>query len=312
MSNRHCSLAYTAAVDALSTQVRVMLKQARPLESEDADAVHDMRVASRRLRAIMAEQGDLFDRGAVNVAREHVREVTQTLSKARELDVSCGILDELRKRMHGPGRLAANHALRVVRLLRSTESEPVVAMARRVGAPPFGDMLQRVSGSFGRRRACLLKRAIRNTTRRYEAVVAAYRAWESDCRNGGAGTEALHALRIAFKKLRYTCEIYRDVYGEAMAELIAQLKDVQDKLGDWHDYAVLRALVERTRASAPPKAGEGMPVLCESLDARVAELLGDFRQHAETFFDPDRQERVRVLLSSIEHTCCWSEPAMAS
>jgi CHAD domain-containing protein len=312
MGNRHCSLAYTSALEALRTQSRALLKQVEPLQSEDLDAVHDMRVASRRVRAIIAEYGDLFADPGVKVLREHARAITRGLSKARELDVSMGIVEGLRKELHGSPRYAANHALRMVKVLRSMESASIHSTASLVAAPQFAEDLQKVAQSFGKRRVCLVKRAVKSTTRRYEDVVAVYREWENEFQRGNPSMESLHGLRIAFKKLRYTSEIYREAYSPEMVGFIQQLKDVQDWLGDWHDYAVVRNLVERTRACAPAKAAEGMGALCAILDEKIGVLLGGFMEHVEAFFAPARQEEVTRLLSSLKHDCCWSGSALSA
>ncbi|MDE2518779.1 MAG: CHAD domain-containing protein [Methanocorpusculum sp.] len=49
---------------------------------------------------------------------------------------------------------------------------------------------------------------------------------------------AHHEMRIAAKKLRYTMETYRDLYGDGLAPAIRMVKDLQDYLGDMHDCDV--------------------------------------------------------------------------
>lgn len=49
---------------------------------------------------------------------------------------------------------------------------------------------------------------------------------------------AHHEMRIAAKKLRYTMETYRGLYGDGLAPAIKMVKELQDYLGDMHDYDV--------------------------------------------------------------------------
>jgi len=49
---------------------------------------------------------------------------------------------------------------------------------------------------------------------------------------------AHHEMRIAAKKLRYTMETYRDLYGDGLAPAIKMVKELQDYLGDMHDCDV--------------------------------------------------------------------------
>jgi CHAD domain-containing protein len=50
---------------------------------------------------------------------------------------------------------------------------------------------------------------------------------------------ALHALRIAAKRLRYTIEVAADLEVSGSAEVLDRLRELQGKLGDWHDSEVL-------------------------------------------------------------------------
>jgi CHAD domain-containing protein len=55
--------------------------------------------------------------------------------------------------------------------------------------------------------------------------------------------EQLHALRIAAKRLRYTLELFRDVFTERGEFLIDQVKAVQEDLGEIHDHDVRLDLI---------------------------------------------------------------------
>jgi len=55
--------------------------------------------------------------------------------------------------------------------------------------------------------------------------------------------EQLHALRIAAKRLRYTLELFSDVFGQPGEALIDQVKAVQEDLGEIHDHDVRLDLV---------------------------------------------------------------------
>ena len=56
--------------------------------------------------------------------------------------------------------------------------------------------------------------------------------------------EALHDLRIAAKRLRYTLELFRSVFGKVGERQIERVKAVQEELGAIHDHDVLIALIE--------------------------------------------------------------------
>ncbi len=54
----------------------------------------------------------------------------------------------------------------------------------------------------------------------------------------------LHELRIASKRLRYTLEMFRDVFGESGEVQIDRVKNVQEALGELHDCDVRIGLIE--------------------------------------------------------------------
>ncbi|HEY7032503.1 MAG TPA: CHAD domain-containing protein [Thermomicrobiales bacterium] len=56
--------------------------------------------------------------------------------------------------------------------------------------------------------------------------------------------EELHALRIAAKRLRYTLELFRVVFGESGERQIERVKAIQEALGNLHDADVRIALIQ--------------------------------------------------------------------
>ncbi len=58
------------------------------------------------------------------------------------------------------------------------------------------------------------------------------------------GPKNLHAYRIEVKRLRYVLEMAEEDTGE-QHRLIAELKKVQDAIGEWHDWLELRDLAHQ-------------------------------------------------------------------
>ena len=53
----------------------------------------------------------------------------------------------------------------------------------------------------------------------------------------------LHALRIEFKKFRYTLEYFKEILGEGADQAVNEIKQLQDHLGELHDADVACQLV---------------------------------------------------------------------
>jgi len=64
-----------------------------------------------------------------------------------------------------------------------------------------------------------------------------------------AAVEPLHDMRIAGKRLRYTLELFRVVFGDAGERQIERIKALQEELGEIHDHDVRTGLIEAELAA---------------------------------------------------------------
>ena len=117
--------------------------------------------------------------------------------------------------------------------------------------------------------------------------LAAVRAYQDHLED--APVELLHALRIEFKKLRYTVEYFREVLGESAGGVIEDLKTIQDHLGDLCDAHIAVGFLEKVIAleiddAAPPEDRPSEP------DDLPAELAG-----VAAYLEDRRQERQRLI-----------------
>jgi hypothetical protein len=107
-----------------------------------------------------------------------------------------------------------------------------------------------------------------SNARRILAVrIAEYYSWAPAAAREDAG-EALHELRIAAKRLRYTLELFRAVFGKSGGEQISRVKAIQEELGELHDHDVRIAMVEdELRVLAGEQAGEVARAMFAAADA---------------------------------------------
>ena len=292
MARKSDAPADKAVQDAIRTQVRAMRAQVDRLRTEDPDGTHDTRVATRRLRAILAAHAKMFPKPALRGFRERIRQVTAGLGKPRELDVTLALLQRHHKDLHGAPRYAINHVIRRVRAQRAAQSPAIAQCVAAVASPEFGEELARLLDGAkqdkGYRRS-----AIRNTTGRYKELVDGYALWRKR-----RTVAELHILRITFKKFRYTCEMYGGLYGREMNELVDRLRDAQEHLGDWHDYCILKDCIEHAAVGAPPKAAQGMSELLRTVDDHIEALLGQFAARAKQSFKKSRRKKIVAFLNS--------------
>ena len=242
----------------------------------DADAVHDMRVASRRLREAMRLLAPLYPGREFNRWYRRIRKVTRALGPVRDSDVFIEEFSRLAPEFGEGGRRAVaffvghrmgrrEHELEALnRQLAALDLEKnrasLEALAHAVAgtsdaARPFADFAH----------AAVAERA---------AAVFGAQPEALDERN----TAEQHALRIDYKRLRYAVEAFAPCYGDDFDALHETLVAFQDALGEMHDLHVFGDLVrDRELAAGAKRAGVSRGDLAEVEHALEA--------HAHTAFE---------------------------
>ena len=113
---------------------------------------------------------------------------------------------------------------------------------------------------------------------------ALVREWFSAGRKSaqeGRSPREFHQFRLATKRLRYTLELFKTIYGRGLVARLKSLSEVQDLLGMANDYHVT-ALALRERMRFDPAL---QPVF-ELLEKRAAEKRGEFRIHWVRMYAP--------------------------
>jgi CHAD domain-containing protein len=94
----------------------------------------------------------------------------------------------------------------------------------------------------------------------------------------GANWAQMHRFRLATKHFRYTLELFRPLYGEALEQRIERLREVQQVLGEINDCHTSRELV--VNETKPPTMEFGV-----FLDGQLAAKSEAFRTLWHQQFD---------------------------
>ena len=99
--------------------------------------------------------------------------------------------------------------------------------------------------------------------------------------------EEHHNLRIAAKRLRYTLELFADVFGDAGKRQIARVKAIQEELGELHDHDVRIGIIgDQLKRNAGQRLDELSAVLASAPTADHAGLIAAALRPLPT--DPQR------------------------
>ncbi len=126
---------------------------------------------------------------------------------------------------------------------------------------------------------------------------------EGDAITGASPAEALHDLRKSCKKLRYLMEFFQSLYPEQqIKQLIKNLKELQEVLGDFQDYAVqeqtLKLFSEEMMAlNTPANTFLAMGVLIQDLDAHRCRARKDFAAIFEDFKQEENRSIFKLLFA---------------
>jgi triphosphatase len=239
--------------------------RAAALDWSDVEGVHDMRVASRRLRSAMADFEPYVRRRTT--PRKRVKEIAQALGAVRDEDVAIAALEELKTqaeaRSDGIELITRERRERQTRARTALEkiiTESAVAKFQ-------GEFLEWLDRA-GRMPAA---RSVRKTTpfaaktfRQVGVEVITHRAHQ--LRDAGGGlyhplkTKPLHRMRIMAKRLRYAIELLAPCWSEELAQFAKEAARMQAALGGLHDCDVWIADIgSRLEHSDQVKSDEGRP-----------------------------------------------------
>lgn len=249
------------------------------IDGRDPEGVHDMRVASRRLRAALAVFGPWLDKRAGRQAGRGLRRLTRALGTVRELDVLRIRLDGLASRASPERKLAIETIdSRIARRRVRARAEMIKAFAK-IDLDQLDTGLRELAGAppaWAREGAetsgldagipwidpsnepapdepiedliASLAAPVTETARR---IVETEIPGEHGSREA---SKTLHDIRIRTKKLRYQLETIAPYRGAEAAHLVDTLKGLQEHLGDFHDDSILDELLAKNIARQAKRA----------------------------------------------------------
>jgi CHAD domain-containing protein len=252
----------------------------------DVEAVHDFRVALRRLRTLLKPARRVYGKKRLRPVADGLRELARATGALRDEEVLRETLTALE--LDGEPRAAVDAWLaersraerearaRIVELLRGEEpggaGAPRASGEARQGPPRLEPHLARLERRVARKEAkrrraeALARRAIERALEDVRALAA------SDPGDGAA----MHALRIRFKRLRYSSETFSPLLGERAGRAARSAQRMQRRLGDLHDVDEALAQMRGAEGLSPEQRGavvEALGAARARLAAKAAEEL---------------------------------------
>ncbi|MDR7084735.1 CHAD domain-containing protein [Arthrobacter ginsengisoli] len=224
------------------------------------DAVHQLRVAARRMRSVLASFRSLTDKETARLLREELQWLAGAVGAARDLEVMRDHLDGLISaeppdliigsvKHQLDDQLGAAYEAALADGLAALESDRYFrlldALDGFLAAPPLaGPAHKKAPGTIGR--------LVNADRKRLSGAVKSL----EDAPAGEAANAALHEVRKSAKRLRYAAEAAVPIFGKQAARLARTAAVIQTVLGEHQDSVIIR---ERLRSLARefPEGGSG-------------------------------------------------------
>ena len=257
----------------------------RVMKEGDPDAIHDMRVATRRIRSVLLEMEgmDAFQPRELRTLRTRLRGIARSLGTVRDLDIILELLaEQLQRDDSGPAPAINNGAINeaiehAIAQLQRRREDAYADTRRKIQRAKYARLLERLQrfdvtrDDSGASEQCALVRGYAGGTLwgRYEALIRHESAIDL------GDTLEMHQARIAAKRLRYTLEMFTPALGKSIEPLRQALIGFQERFGALQDTTVtMRTLAEMASDSDQTPAWNQ---LIGQLDSSRAKLLRQAR-----------------------------------
>jgi CHAD domain-containing protein len=271
------------ACDSALYFLKVMFEKAEAIRQSDSTwAVHDMRVASRRLRECFHLFGSFYPPKKLRKASDAVKAVTRMLGIPREMDVNVSLL-----RAYKPKRaewIKACHeylleifefeqARRRKKMLKECDALDLKSLESSL--VPFAQTVWDGSSAssmlLDARKAAELQAFLNQAAQVLQEKAAPLQAFGAAHDFTPEADPQLHRLRIDIKKCRYCLEILNPLYARQFDKGIELTKRLQETLGRIHDYGVL---VEQLKAQHGRLSEKHRTRLAKGSQQVITELEG--------------------------------------
>jgi len=240
------------------------------------EAIHEVRKALRRARAIKALVGATLPRDDRRDLRAALVEARRTLSTARDLDVLPRAVDLCPEPLREAGTAVVAAARAGVAPVEQTR-EMIEATAERV--TPLGDLI-----------AAAIPATL-DWGDLSDGLAATYRRARRSLRRARRSTRAFHAFRKRAKELTYQLELFADGIDGKVETMRQELEKLNEELGDAVDVLLLRGVASQHAADDA--------AFLDGLDGELRSRIKAARRRGKEIFDRSPRKFARRVRRAV-------------
>jgi CHAD domain-containing protein len=206
------------------------------LDSDDIGAVHDMRVATRRLRSALRDFAPLLRKRPLKIVGKDLKKLADSLGAARDEDVVIAALKKLRKK--AGDKAVKTGIAKLIGERRANRRRAQADLTETLAASAIDDLQTRFYAALEEAtRKKANAKTVSFTDAGRDAVLKSLREFcdLSPSLYAPHEVKKLHKLRISAKRLRYALELFTACWGKRIAPFAGEIAEMQTYLGEVHD-----------------------------------------------------------------------------
>lgn len=238
---------------------------------KDPEELHNMRVGTRRFRALLRAARPLLAHDWAEALRAEISWLGESLGTVRDFDV---LLEYLHTECNLLPKAERAVFVRVLAILETQRSIARTTLVEALQSDRYLQLLDRLESATQKPEVANLQEVSL-----FDLAAKEFKKLRRALENGSSelSDQNLHQLRIQTKRARYTTELAETVIGKPASRFITQCKKIQDLLGEHQDAVVteerLRKLLGATRGV---KTAFAMGQMVERLHSRRQRVRRDF------------------------------------
>lgn len=274
------SMAEAGRVALLRDFIDMLNHEAGALSGEDIEDLHNMRVATRRMRSALRLLEPYYTGRIAGQFREQLGKIAAVLGDIRDRDV---LLEDMTVYLPALPQSEQDELRRVMQIIegeREAERADLHALVAKRSYARFIEAFQKflttpddraLKPVRGHKVTPVVVRHVLPTII-YEHL-GAVRAYDAIIETADGRT--LHQLRIEFKRLRYTITLFEELLGAGAKTFLKELKKVQDLLGRMQDIVTAHALLGPIQARLDDVQLEALSAYFFKIDEEYETLRGE-------------------------------------
>ena len=272
----------------LSKTLRIIIR------TQDAEAVHDLRKATRDLQCLVDACRIRRSTHRAKGIRSDLRSWRHSLSAWRDSDVMISLVEQAQGKAHQVYERKAWPAI-----AERTAKQRRRAMKKVVKKADLGrikELRTKIKRLVDRRAriepmADNLAQLLQQAWQKLSAAIDEFERVPE--------VANLHAVRIKAKSLRYALDLRQRFYpNRKLEDSSTLLKDIQDRIGNWHDELMLSELVRSTLSESNAINDPSATTITEGIKEREIAMAESARRYLLTMRESEQYNRLRRVISA--------------